>query len=417
MRILIATCNRAIVGGVEKYLHAVIPALAERGHQVAILYENACSSEKTMVDPPNQGIPIWMWPDIQTNSGLWRDISAWRPDVVYSHMSQSLEIERYLLDHYPVVIYAHNYLGTCITGSKSHAIPHRRPCNRHFGPMCLVMHHPRRCGGLNPFRAWQMYQSQVQRNSRLLEYRAILVASKHMYREFEDHGVAEDRLRLAPLPLTESTTQVDPPLPRIPGGNLVFVGRLTNLKGVDYLIRAIPKAAESLRRSLTLTVLGDGPELTRLQRLGKTVNVSIKFAGWVESTQKAHLLRQADLLVVPSLWPEPFGLVGLEAASLGIPAVAYAVGGIPDWLIPGETGELASGDPPTVEGLAESIVRALRDQEHYVALCRGAWALANNFTMCTHVTQLEEILRGNMNAQGSLVTSFTQTDRHEDCAS
>ena len=61
-------------------------------------------------------------------------------------------------------------------------------------------------------------------------------------------------------------------------------------------------------------------------------------------------MASADLLVVPSLWPEPFGLVGLEGARSRLPAAAFAVGGIPDWLRSGVNGYLAPGDPPTPAG-------------------------------------------------------------------
>ena len=56
---------------------------------------------------------------------------------------------------------------------------------------------------------------------------------------------------------------------------------------------------------------------------------------WLTAAATAEALDQTDLLLVPSLWPEPFGLVGVEAARRGVPAVAFAVGGIPEWLIDG----------------------------------------------------------------------------------
>jgi glycosyltransferase involved in cell wall biosynthesis len=103
-------------------------------------------------------------------------------------------------------------------------------------------------------------------------------------------------------------------------------------------------------------------------------------------------MHHADLLAVPSLWPEPFGLVGIEAGSLGLPAVGYASGGIPDWLVPGETGELAPSDPPTVDGLSDAIVRAFASGEHHAKLCLGAWKQAQRFTLEKHLAQLEPLL-------------------------
>ena len=70
---------------------------------------------------------------------------------------------------------------------------------------------------------------------------------------------------------------------------------------------------------------------------------------------------------------------GVEAGCVGLPAVAFAVGGIPDWLIPGKSGELAPGDPPTADGLALAIVRALADPTHLQRLRIGAWEVARTF--------------------------------------
>ena len=75
---------------------------------------------------------------------------------------------------------------------------------------------------------------------------------------------------------------------------------------------------------LTLTVGGDGSELAKLKQLARDLGVTAEFTGWVSGDAKVDLMRRADLLVVPSLWPEPFGLVGVEAGCVGLPAVGFA---------------------------------------------------------------------------------------------
>ena len=165
-----------------------------------------------------------------------------------------------------------------------------------------------------------------------------------------------------------------------------------DVKGADYLLRALPHASKKLGRSLALTVAGDGPDRAKLEGLARQLNVEVEFAGWVGGEQKMSLMRDADLVAVPSLWPEPFGLVGIEAGCLGTPSVGYAVGGIPDWLISGRTGELAPGEPPTTEGLADAIVRALNDPNHYQQLCLGAWEAARQYTLERHLDSLERVL-------------------------
>ncbi len=91
---------------------------------------------------------------------------------------------------------------------------------------------------------------------------------------------------------------------------------------------------------------------------------------------------------MPSLWPEPFGRVGLEAGLYGVPTAAFAVGGIPEWLCDGANGHLASGEPPTASGLADAIWRCLTDRDHFTQLCDGAREQAQRFGVNQHIDQL-----------------------------
>jgi len=393
MRILLATSNRSVVGGVETYLQSLIPSLIKRGHEVAVLYlHRAFNDTAEVVDLGDTGIPVWYWPDFLNDPAIRTAVAHWKPDLVYSHCPDSLQMEQALLADYPCIVCVHNYWGTCTTGRKCHDFPHPHACERKFGLACLALHYPRRCGGLNPLTAFKMFQTHRQRNLRLNEYRRIIVSSMHMHREYERHGIGSDKLRLVPYPLTDPSLERTPFARKQLGGSLLFVGRLTALKGVDYLIRAVPKAAHLLGRDLTLTVMGDGPERSRLETLAQQLSVQVRFPGWLTGKEKIAAMSEANLLVVPSRWPEPFGLVGIEAGCLSVPAVGYALGGIPDWLIGGVNGELASGDPPTVAGLVDAIVAALNHPDQYARLTRGAWEISHQFTIDRHLGQLEAIM-------------------------
>jgi glycosyltransferase involved in cell wall biosynthesis len=404
MKILIATAHRNIVGGVETYLQALISALLRRGHQVAALFDHYHKEAAATIDSPELKLPVWYCEDLRRDPDLWRELARWRPDVVYAHGIASLDVDRELQQRYPTVTYLHGYWGTCATGRKCHAFPQVQTCERTFGPACLLLHYPRRCGGLNPLLAVRMYQTERARHARLVEYGAILVASNHMYSEFRKNGVCADRLQVLRLPVDE-VPRCMPPEGRAPTGKLLFLGRLTDLKGVDFLIRAIPAAQARLKIKLTLTVGGDGSELTKLKELARTLGVTAEFTGWVSGEAKVDLMRRADLLVVPSLWPEPFGLVGVEAGCVGLPSVGFATGGIPDWLIPGQTGELAPADPPSAEGFADAMVRALAGADHYNQLCRGAFEMSKLFTMERHLSALEAILATEAQRASELVAA------------
>jgi len=392
MRILIANAHRNLVGGVEKYLHALIPGLGSRGYELGLLHEYAAPGDREKIDPPRALSRIWCRTESGTPAAL-ESIREWAPDLVYHHgfdLEDSVAVEDALLSAYPVVLYVHNYDRTCGTGQKCFTFPHPEVCQRQIGPMCLVLNYARGCGGKRPDILWRRFKKHSQSSARLPQFDRICVASAHMQAELANHNVPPGKLQLLPLPAADHILN-SPPERSASTSKILFVGRLTDLKGVDYLIRAIPEASGKLGRSLTLVVAGDGPEQKKLAELARSTGVPVDFRGWVGTQLKLDLMQQVDLLAVPSVWPEPFGLVGVEAGALGLPAVAYATGGIPDWLIPGETGELAPHDPPTPAGLAAAIVRALGSPEHYARLSLGAWQLAARFTLTTHLDRLEQL--------------------------
>ena len=115
---------------------------------------------------------------------------------------------------------------------------------------------------------------------------------------------------------------------------------------------------------------------------------SVDFTGWVGRGEIDALFAGSDLLVLPSLWPEPLALVGLEAARHRLPVAAFDVGGIGEWLTPGRNGYLAPGNPPTVTGLTAAIVACLRIRRRTRDLRDGAGRLSADFSFDTHVDLL-----------------------------
>jgi glycosyltransferase involved in cell wall biosynthesis len=236
------------------------------------------------------------------------------------------------------------------------------------------------------------YRLQLRRKALLPRYAAIVVASRWMRDEYRRNAGPTTPIHLNPL-FAHDESATDEPPSRQRTGRVLFVGRLTKLKGVDYLIPAIEAANDMLDDKLTLVVAGEGPERGRLEALAQVTNIAAEFHGWVDPDRRREIARGADLLAIPSVWPEPFGLAGIEAARLGLPAVGFAHGGIIDWLRPSLTGELAPADPPTVMGLANAITRVLAVPTHYARLALGAWQSAAEFALARHVDQLDALFR------------------------
>jgi glycogen synthase len=142
------------------------------------------------------------------------------------------------------------------------------------------------------------------------------------------------------------------PMPALPPTPLPFepprllcLGRLAPEKGFDVALAAFA-ALVGRFPGLELTIAGDGPCRAALERQAAALGVShaVRFAGWVAPERTPELLNAATLVVMPSRWQEPFGLVALEAAQQGRPIVATRVGALPEIVVQGETGLLVDNE-------------------------------------------------------------------------
>jgi glycosyltransferase involved in cell wall biosynthesis len=290
----------------------------------------------------------------------------------------------------------HGYHGTCVSGTKTFKSPTIVPCSRRFGWPCLVNYYPRRCGGWSPTTMIREFRRQSLRLPLLSQYRVLVAFSDHMLDEYARHGI---RVTCVSPPMESRTASLADlaDRPKDDAWQLLFVGRMDQLKGGLYLLDALPRVAGGLARRLGVTLVGDGPARASWQsaaaRLAaREARTHIEFTGWLDKEAVDARLAAADLLIVPSLWPEPFGLVGLEAARNRLPVAAFAVGGIPDWLRPGVNGYLAPGDPPTPDGLADAIIECLKDPETYGRLCEGAGRVASELSLDRHLDGLMRVL-------------------------
>lgn len=141
-------------------------------------------------------------------------------------------------------------------------------------------------------------------------------------------------------------------------GDLVFVGRLVSDKGVDRLVSALALLAERGVHA-RLTIVGDGPEAAALRRQAADAGVDdrIAFTGWQVAGDLVGTLNRHRVLVVPSVWEEPFGLVALEGMACGCVPLVTRSGGLPDAV--GEGGLVVERDDPAA--LADGIERLLGD--------------------------------------------------------
>jgi glycogen(starch) synthase len=155
-----------------------------------------------------------------------------------------------------------------------------------------------------------------------------------------------------------SMPALPPSLPPLDPPRLLAMGRLVPEKGFDVAIDAM-RSVLATHPAARLTIAGDGSEREALRRRAERLSVShaVELAGWVPPGDVPALIARSSVVVMPSRWREPFGLVALEAAQGGRPIVATSRGGLPEIVVSGETGLLIDADDPRV--LAEAVVSLL----------------------------------------------------------
>jgi glycosyltransferase involved in cell wall biosynthesis len=392
MRILLANEARSGAGGVETYLASLVEPLVGRGHEVALLYANPSAEHAPTTIPAHDAWSV-------ADEGLDRAIAgvrAWRPDVCFSHNMRPLDVDDRLTREWSTVKMMHGYFGACVSGQKVFTLPSVATCDRRCDAGCLAYYLPRRCGQLRPDVMFAQYAWAKRQQRLFTRYAGIVVASDHMRREYLKYGIADDRVHAIPLFAAEERAPV-----ALAGQSIdvLFLGRLTALKGPQELLRAVRDTSVcSGRGPLRVVIAGDGQARHALERQARELErrspISVEFTGWVDAEARSALLARTCVLAVPSLWPEPFGLVGLEAGLHGVPAVAFDVGGVREWLEDGVNGLLVKPVQSIGQRVTygEAIAMVLRDPKLRARLSAGARAAAVRLNVDAHITQLERVL-------------------------
>ena len=179
-------------------------------------------------------------------------------------------------------------------------------------------------------------------------------------------------------PLRELPVKPDHPI-------LIFVGRMVSSKQPDHALKAYLMVKERFPDA-ELWVLGDGYLRPRLQ---KRRAEGVRFFGHVSGEKKFDLLRQAHVMLSPSV-REGWGVSVIEANAMATPAVGYDVPGLRDSILDGVTGFLAQPNDPA--GLAKSALRIFEDADLNRELSLGALDWARQFSWDRSATEFDSLM-------------------------
>ncbi len=391
MRIVQLSKEWSANGGVGTYLLHLRPALEAAGHEMTVIHADANVS--VLPSAVSGQFYVKGFDQFKTDSNYRKIpseviavLEAVNPDIVHIQGNNNFLLEHEIRQRFPAIKSLHVY-DFCPSGNKfHHALG--KVCHHPTGPLCVARMAYKRCIlSKRPTVIWWHYRRCVEANQNNGHYPTLIVASKYVKHQAVATGYPPSQIEVVPY-----FTRLPVPYPATDGGEntILFVGRVVREKGLDRLMSAVTLARVPLR----LVVAGDGPDLDRAKELARCLGLNgrTEFVGWVEGERGVQLYREASIVVVPSVWPEPFGIVGLEAMSYGKPVVAFNIGGIPEWLEDGVTGLLV--EPDDVSEMAEKISYLLEhpDVANEMGM-RGRKRVEQEFNKEKHITRLLEIYR------------------------
>ncbi len=388
MKILQINDTYRNLGGAERYLLGTCNALEEMGHQIVII----SSAEKDHISvrgrkeyfvPPSYGArsTLKTW-------GIYSEIvERENPDIIHLHQAHyfvSPVIIRRLCQLKPMVKFVHDVRFFCPLGTK--VIPSANAlCYAPVGIQCFQQkgcypfcgEHGSVFANMHKF----LLVSYELRVSRMLD--TIIVGSHYMHDELVRNGFAADKITILPCYTDLVMGCTETPQEK---GLILFVGRLFKEKGVPQFMEALRFLKNAQWHA---EIVGEGDFRKEAEELAKQSGLEqrITFRGQLSEEEVARCYKRCSMVVLPSMMPESFGLVGIEAMSWGKPVVAFDTGGIREWLVDHKTGFLVErGD---TKGLAEKISLLLDDESLAKEMGeRGKERVKHAYSKEAHITKL-----------------------------
>lgn len=367
------------LGGTEHYVLGVSDELERLGHRVAVVYGEDLARALSVA-----GRNVYRLPGIMGRGGLApgalsqiRDIcGSERPDVIYAHNVANPAVLAAFAGLAPLVRYVHDHRLFCPAGSKLLRAKNKG-CGYPCGVNCLIQAYAGRCLPRNPFVTVRRIRAKL---AEMEASRGIplIVASGYVKECLVQNGFDPARITVLPYFCAPGTETAE-------GDFLLFAGRIIPHKGLSGLLKLMPRLPAGIR----LKAAGEGPELEACRRLAEELGLSgrVDFLGLIEPEALGRLYSACLALAIPSIWDEPFGIVGIEAMAAGRPVAAFRSGGIPDWLEDGVNGFLVpAGD---WDALGERLGRLAGDAAlrwRLGAAGREIWA--GRFTAERHMERL-----------------------------
>jgi len=413
-----------LIGGTERHAQVCVPALLERGHRVTILCREDQEPGFAKADVIELPFLEGQWLSGSERQELSTRVRNVAPDVVFLSALRNIDGAEELAEIAPVVRYVHDHTLFCPGLNKFTEDGHT--CKEPMGIKCLQRYwldagcvcfkkDRHKNTFLDPLRDLRIKERELEVAK---ASSCVLTNSYYMRDELLKVGFHPEITSVLYI-FSGSNTELQPAgaLPEKTAAflesshdPLIFTPARLTLpdKGVDYLLTMIGL----LKNRFRAVVAGTGPAESWLREkaVREGVGDRVHFAGWMSSPQIETLYSHARVVVCPSIWDEPFGLVGIEAMAHRKPVCAFDVGGIPEWLEHGHNGYLLAARD--TGGMASAVDRILADEQLAEELGQNGYEFAaERFPRSRHIDEFDTHL---MRAAGIPTTPIPTTSIDED---
>lgn len=215
---------------------------------------------------------------------------------------------------------------------------------------------------------------------------AVTVNSNYLKQQVIKLGVDIDKINIIPIGVDTSFFKASPKKLDVQTIKLVSVGRLVQLKGQIYAIRALKELLE-MGHKATYTLIGEGSNKALLTEEVNRLNLSssVFFEGSKSQLEVKSLLEKSDIYLMTSTFDdrtlrrEAFGLVSIEAQAMGMPVIGFDSGGFIDTIKDGETGFLV--EDRNSDQIVEKICYLINNPELYEKMSQAAIAHSKTYDL------------------------------------
>jgi glycosyltransferase involved in cell wall biosynthesis len=381
MKILFINTTGGYFGGVEQNIALAAKGLTLLGHSCYFACKETSGVEQSTFD----ALFVQTW--LLAATPLAEIVQTIHPDVFYVHKYETIGEILAVQGSKPVVRMIHDHDLYCPRRHKYYAFT-RKICTHRCGLICYAdLAFLQRKGKLIRLVSLRKKLLEMQRNKSVDTF---LVGSAYMQKELVRNGFDPSKIHIL-APCVQNSPQQIQSFPLQP--SILFVGQLIKGKGVDILLEAYALLLQKTSLAIPLHIIGRGNEEEALQALVQDApyRALVEFHGWVAHEKLPQMYDASSLVVIPSRWPEPFGMVGVEAMLRERAVVGSDVGGIPDWLKDGKNGLLVPPNDP--KALCEAMYRLVSDLPQAKAMGKIGKEMAQElFSFETYIQDLEHLL-------------------------